>query len=223
MRPASNRVFDDYKRKVMPAMVGVAVLGLPLAMALSAWLIPLLGPVAPGLAVVAYFWWFFERGILFGNQRLRQRVAGKLLGFGRRVEQAGDRFVGLAWPCHFETAERRLVETDDDVGFLRVTPAGIEFFGDGIEFTVAADQIAAVRLKRHGQAMAFWNRVEVDIRDGEPMETVVFDSRDKPGHTACRRDNQRLYRELRALVGPDVEQVRLEARALEEEFERLDA
>lgn len=216
-----RRLFDQYKRRALPVVTVLILLGTIVVMGLGFALMLLFGPLAAAPVVVGMLWLMIEYGLLFGNQGLRRSVAAKLRGYGRRVDTGDDRFVGLAWPCHFDSIDRRMAETDDDVGFLRITPAGIEFWGDGVEFTVPADDIADVRLRRHSDAFAFWPRVEVDIRSGDPMETVVFDSRNLARHGQCRRDNRRLYRELRSLVRTDVEQVRLEALLTEAEAERL--
>lgn len=219
-----RRLFDQYKRTAVWGVSMTIGVGVVLILSLAAALGAALGPLASIAALAGGIWLMVEYAVLYGNQGLRRRVAEKLRGYGRHVDTGDDRFVGLAYPCHFDTAGRRLVETDDDVGFLRLGPDGFSFLGDGVEFEVPADDIADVRLVQHLQALAVWQRVEVDIRSGEPMETIVLDSRDHARHGACRADNRRLYQALRAMIRPDLEEIRLAARLEAESLEqRIDA
>ncbi|MBI5831331.1 MAG: hypothetical protein HZB16_03355 [Armatimonadetes bacterium] len=182
--------------------------------------------VAPAAALIAllttpqafvFIWltlflgWQLQFGILAGNRALRNAVAERLASFGHAVETGHDRFVGLAYPCYFGH-ERRAVETDDDVGFLTVDARGLVFLGDGLDFVVPAEQIADVRLVRDANTFFLSNRVEVETRDGEPQDTIVFDSRDHAAHSACNRDNRRLASEIRAIM-PRAQRARLTATA----------
>lgn len=195
----TNRVFPRYLKR-FPPLVALAAVGLTFgAMAVGGALTALLGPIIGIAGAVFVGWLMWERAILIGNGWLRREVAQRLRQFGERVDTGRDRFVGLAHPCYLDDS-RRLVETDDDVGFLTVRPDGFTYRGDGLSFDVPASNIDNVRMVRHGDAMAYWKRIEVTLRDGEPFDCLIFDSRNKAAHNACRADNLRLFQELHRLM-----------------------
>ncbi len=205
------RVFEEYQRRIVSYQLKSTLAGCLLVVPVAAAVTALFGPAAGGpTALLAWLLWLFERGILAGNQELRGAVAAKLRALGHRVDTGADRFVGLAWPCYYGTA-RRQVETDDDVGFLTVDRDGLTYLGDGIDFHIAADNILAVRVRRHAATLFLSNRVEVDTADGEPQETVVFDSRNRVWHSGCNRDNLALFRQVLAVMRPHVAAARLQA------------
>jgi len=213
------RVFADYQRRVVGHQTRCSLLGMLYVLPVTAAAVALCGPsAAPPAALLAMLFWTFERGILAGNEQLRAEVAAKLRAVGHRVETGRDRFVGLAWPCYYGTA-RRQVETDDDVGFLTVAGDGLTYLGDGIEFHIPADNIRSVRLRRHAATLFLSNRVEVETVDGEPQETVVFDSRNRVWHSGCNRDNLALCRQIQAVMRPAEAAARLQA--VEAERSRL--
>jgi hypothetical protein len=206
----SARVFDRYKWRFVFTAAAIASVftvatGLLFLVIFGAWGLPLfLLPLA--LA--------FDRLVMFGNDWLRRGVAERLASVGEPVNAQRDRFVGLAYPCHLGTWRRRRIETDDDVGFLRITEGGLSYHGDALAFEIEAHNIADVRLVRHWP-FAPWHRVEVVLADGEPFDTIVFDSRQFASHGRCRRDNTNLYDSLRALLRP------ARARLTEAAVERL--
>ncbi len=196
------RPFEIYRRRALRIVGAESLVGAvlaTLAMVPLGWLLPA-GLLMPAWLVL-FALWQLEVGLLAGNRRLRHDVAERLRGFGHLVDTGADRFVGLAYPCYFGH-ERRLVESDDDVGFLSVEPAGLVYCGDGDEFTIAADNIASVRLLRDPGTLFLLNRVVVETRDGEPHDRLIFDSRHHRLHSVCNRDNLRLAAAIRAIMRP---------------------
>lgn len=206
---SDGRMFPTYRRWVMPALAlaaglltlvtGLVLLGVGRMLGLA---------LLPAVMVV-----LADRLVLCGNGWLRRRVAERLRQLGEQVDTGRDRFVGLAHPCHLQTWSRRVIETDDDVGFLEVTPEGLTYHGDGLEFSVAREQFVGVR--RVQSWFAPWRRVELEIADGEPFDTVIFDSRQFASHAQCRVDNQRLYESLATLCERPPQRARLSTEELE--------
>ncbi|MBI5830900.1 MAG: hypothetical protein HZB16_01140 [Armatimonadetes bacterium] len=185
MSSVSQRVFPVYRRWMAPLLSVTFVASAMVTAALCERFVLL----APAL-LVAYAWFVLNYLMLFGNGWLRRSLAQRLEALGEPADHRRARFVGLSYPCHNTSLGRRLVETDDDVGFLTIVPEGLIFHGDGINFTVPAAAIAGVRLVR--TAYAPWARVEVTIADGEPFDEITLDSRNHAHHGACRRDNHLL-------------------------------
>ncbi|HAZ62572.1 MAG TPA: hypothetical protein DCZ72_03030 [Armatimonadetes bacterium] len=205
-----RRVFDDYKR-IAPLRIGCQTMVAWWLLAVCAalgW--QLLGPLGPILALVLWIAWVRDRAVLIGNRDLRREVAAKLTGLGHLVETGHDEFVGLAYPCFFEHS-RRLVETDDDVGFLSIDPQGLVFVGDGDEFAIPAADITDVYVTRDSASAGLSARIYVEIASGEPQETVVFDSRGHDSHLACNRANHTIAQRIRAIMAPHQHTIRLRA------------
>ncbi len=188
-----RRVFKQYQRRFIP------LVGLLVAAATYVVLNAALGYGWPlgALLFGGYLAVVFDRGILFGNGWLRRALRRRLRELGEWVDRGTDRFVGLAHPCRVGDLGRRLVESDDDVGFLTVSHRGVHYRGDALSFDIAAEAIEEVRLTRC--LIAPWGRVEVVIRDGEPFDRLIFDSRQYASHALCRCDNLRLHDQLRGL------------------------
>ncbi len=189
-----RRVFHRYQRRFIPAAALLTLIATWLvtgaAVTQGGWL---------GLGVfLLYLWLVCDRMVLFGNGWLRRQVHHKVVSLGeiRPDEQAW--FVGLAHPCHTGTLKRRMLETDDDVGFLTVNWSGLQFRGDANHFDLPAAEIVDVRLVR--SAFAPWGRIELMTRDGEPYESLILSSRDYSSHAACRIETLHLYEKLRGLV-----------------------
>ena len=193
MASVRQRVFPVYRRWLAPLLT-LAFLG---SMAVVGWLCERMLLLAPAL-LLAYAWFVANYLMLFGNGWLRRALARRLQALGEPADHQRARFVGLSYPCHNLTLARRMLETDDDVGFLTLVPEGLIFHGDGISFTVPAAAIEQVRLVR--TAYAPWARVEVTIADGEPFDRITLDSRDHSLHSACRRDNKVLAATLQSLA-----------------------
>ncbi len=194
MSLATDRVFRRYKSLFLPVVAGVVLVSTMAACAAAA-------AVGGGLGAalfLAYLLLIFDRGVLIGNGWLRRHLRDRLQRLGELCDEAGTRFVGLAHECLAADLRRRLVETDDDVGFLQVTWQGLRYRGDGFSFDLPADRIAGVSLT--WSPLAPWRRVMVRTVDGEPFDTFILDSRGHGSHAACRADNHALYRELRQLV-----------------------
>lgn len=213
MSDAGERVFPLYKRRCVPLVAALSILATWASAGLGLLAYLALGPIV-GVAVgVAALAMAFDRLMLTGNGWLRRRLARRLRALGEPAETGRDRFVGLAHPCHLDSYDRRMIETDDDVGFLTIAWDGIHFHGDGLEFVIPRGDILDVRLVRSFHAP--WARVEVSIAGGEPFDALIFDSREHNSHRACRRDTRRLYHELLALLEPS-RRVRLLPESLEE-------
>lgn len=213
-----RRVFDDYKRTAPLRIVLQAVVAWWLMAVVAAVGWQLLGPLGPILALVLWIAWIRDRAVLIGNRDLRGEVAAKLTSLGHLVETGHDEFVGLAYPCFFEHS-RRLVETDDDVGFLSIEPQGLVFLGDGDEFAIPAEDITDVYVTRDSASAGLSTRVYVEIASGEPQETVVFDSRGHDSHLACNRANHALAARIRAITAPHHHTLRLREAARDREME----
>jgi len=183
MSTASQRVFPVYRRWVAPLLIATLIASMEVLARLCDRL-PLLAPAL----LLGYLWFTINYLMLFGNGWLRRRLASRLQALGEPADHSQARFVGLSYPCHNGTFARRLVESDDDVGFLTIVAEGLIFHGDGIHFTVPAAAIAEVRLVR--TIYAPWPRVELTIADGEPFDKITLDSRDHAHHGRCRRDNR---------------------------------
>jgi len=196
MSRVGGPVFGQYQRRYVWPLAGLALV---CSAAVGFGLLALFGPLL-GLALfLAFSWAALDRLLLVGNGWLRRGVAQRLDEVGEPVETE-DLFVGLAHPCHFGTLRRRLIETDDDVGFLRLSPLGLYYHGDAVAFEVPAEAITEVRLVYGWGHLVPWARVEVVIEGGEPYDSVVFDSRRFTSHALCRQDNRRLYQRLRELM-----------------------
>lgn len=191
---ARRKIFHRYQRRFVPI---AALLTL-----VATWLVTSAALAQGGLLGLAmfglYVWLVCDRMVLFGNRWLRRKVLDKVVGLGelRGDEQAW--FVGLAHPCHTSNLRRRVIETDDDVGFLTVDWSGLHFRGDANHFDLPASEITEVRLVR--SAFAPWGRIELVTRDGEPYESLILCSRDYGSHTACRVETAALYDRLRGLA-----------------------
>ncbi|MBI2298677.1 MAG: hypothetical protein HYU66_06955 [Armatimonadetes bacterium] len=222
MSIAAERVFVAYKKRFLPLVGLLSAVVAAGGMLLFLFLARQVGLLPGLLAFFAVLAASIDRLLLLGNGWLRRRVEAKLKSLGELPQHHAGRFVGLAHPCYLDHLSRRMAETDDDIGFLTIGPAGLQYRGDAISFNIAADQVEDVRLVRSPHAP--WERVEVRIRDGEPFDAVIFDSRNAGSHRACRRDSRKLYQQLRAMAwiaAPAGETVRLTAPA--NEGERVDA
>ncbi|MCC7491265.1 MAG: hypothetical protein IT204_02910 [Fimbriimonadaceae bacterium] len=194
MSAVHERAFCEYKARFMP-LVGALVFAGTLVTALASMALP----GVFGLALIAaYLALVFDRLILFGNGWLRRRVAAKLQALGEIGDDSQLTFVGLAHPVYAGQVPRRLVETDDDVGFLRVTSQGLTYRGDALSFEIPAGELTAVRWVR--SIYAPWRRIELQTRDGEPFDSLILDCRNHGSHAACRAANRRLYQQLRHLL-----------------------
>lgn len=189
----AKRVFKQYTRRFAP-MVGAIVVVMTVVANLLAYQ---LGGLASLALLLGYLYFLFDRMVLFGNGWLRNAVERKLRSLGELIRPEQYRFVGLAHPCHVGTAKRRLIETDDDVGFLRVDWTGIHYRGDSMSFDIPAERVLEVNRVRG--LYAPWARIEVVIDGGEPFDRIILDSRNHGSHAACRRDNAQLFKDLRAL------------------------
>jgi hypothetical protein len=209
---SGERAFSAYKRRYLPVVFCATAFGTWFAAAVAL----LSGPVLAVPVFIALELLLIDRLLMVGNGWLRERVAERLGRFGERVNPVVDRFVGLAHPCHLKNSSRRVVETDDDVGYLRVDSEGLHYLGDAVSFDIPPGAIAEVRLSRSFYAP--WNRVEVTTTEGEPFDSVIFDSRHYSSHTRCREDNAALYRLLRDLTARRPPVHRLTAVEIEEEL-----
>lgn len=229
MDAITERIFDRrYQRGVgflaNVFMAGMATVGFMAAVTLALPFLVLVGPGAAALggALVGTLggimgiWVGLDHFGLLGNQRLRRRVEEKLESLAELPFDPRDRnvrFVGLSHPCREKLLRW---ETDDDVGFLQITPDGLRYRGDSLSFDIPVEELVAVELVPVGGMMPrSLKRVRITLRHGEPFDAINFDSRQFPRYFLCQRDTHSLFHQLRALV----RQVRREASILAEEME----
>lgn len=211
---ARRRVFQSYQRRFVPVAALITLV--------TTWLVTSAAVAQGGLAglvlFAAFLWLVCDRLVLFGNRWLRRTVRGKVEALGELRASERAWFVGLAHPCHQATLRRRLIETDDDVGFLTIDWSGLHYRGDALHFDLPASDIVAVRMVH--SAFAPWGRVELTTRAGEPFDALILSSRDFGSHAACRLETRRLYERLKGLCLLDRP---LSARRLAAELEPLRA
>ena len=189
-----RKIFHRYQRRFVPLAALFTLVGtwfvLTAALVTGGWF---------GTALVASFLWLVcDRMVLFGNGWLQRKVRDKVVALGelRSADQAY--FVGLAHPCHADNLKRRMIETDDDIGYLTISWSGLQFRGDANSFDLPACDIVDVRLVR--SLFAPWGRIEIRTCDGEPYESIILSSRGFGSHTACRVETANLYERLRGIV-----------------------
>jgi hypothetical protein len=214
MNVITERIFNRRYQRGMGLwanflMGGMTLVGFFAMITLALPFLILLGPGAAAVGSVLAgitggimgLWAGLDRFGLLGNHRLRRSVEQKLeslaeLPFDPRNRNV--RFVGLSHPCR-EGLLRW--ETDDDVGFLEVSPEGLRYRGDALSFDVPAEDLVAVELVPVGGFMPrSLKRVRVTLRDGEPFDEINFDSRNSDRYFTAQRDTYALYHKLRALV-----------------------
>lgn len=188
-----DQVFSG--RRVRAAFLEVLfanALLVPLAAAIGGlvgWLLSTL--FHPGLAAVAAIGAFLGT-LLVGldyvyvgwtNRRWRRALERKLRRIGElrfRADAPDVYFVGLAHPCQIQPMR---LESDDDIGFLRLTFDGIEYHGDRLLFDVPYEAIESIELEPLGYGFpGFIKRIRVRFTEGEPFDEVLL----------CGREGNRL-------------------------------
>lgn len=191
---ARRKIFHRYQRRFIPLAALITLI--------ATWLVTSAALIQGGWVGVAMFglflWLVCDRMVLFGNRWLRRKVRDKVVGLGEMREAEGAWFVGLAHPCHTTTLRRRVLETDDDVGFLSFDWSGLHFRGDVNHFDLPASEIADVKLVR--STFAPWGRIEIVTTHGEPYDSLILSSRDYGSHAACCTETIHLYEKLRGLL-----------------------
>ena len=221
MKALQERIFRLYKRRFLPLVTGLTIIGTWIILAVSDRLGgsfgPLEGLMTLGLLVTG-FYVLVDRLGLFGNGWLKKRVQGKLEALGELPEGVDSpqvRFVGLALPVR-EGWFR--AESDVDVGFLEITAEGLRYRGDALSFDVPAEDLEEVTLIYRLPA---FKRVLLHFRGHEPFDSICLDSRDSNRFFAAKRDNTALYRALQTLIRSQPPRERLPAPV--EEAEEVEA
>ena len=200
MKALQDRIFRLYKRRFLPFVTGLTIIGAWIILAVSDVLGGSFGPLEGLMSlslVVAGFYVLVDRLGLFGNGWLRKRVQEKLEALGElpyEVESPRIRFVGLAHPVREGWLR---AESDDDVGFLEITDDGLCYRGDALSFDVPAEDLEEVTLVYRLPA---FKRVLLRFRNHEPFDSICLDSRDHNRFFAAKRDNTGLYRALQTLI-----------------------
>lgn len=181
-------------------VVPLAALGLGLFVR---WLlIAHLGPLAAGgigllvglvAAGAALDWlslgWF--------NRRLRRQLVARLRRLGELdfpLDDPSVYFVGLAHPA--KVTWRRW-ETDDEVGFLRLTFTGLEFRGDRLHFDVGFEAIEDLTQEPVGFGLpARFQRIRVRFVAGEPFDELLLCAREGDRLSAGNDVTRTLYEAL---------------------------
>ena len=194
--PARNveRVFSTYRQK----FVWRAALGLVLVVHLAVLLGLVIGGPMGFATAVLVGGAALNRVILTGNRWVREQTEAKLRRVGELSPPGRSRFVGLAHPAYADDVQRRQVESDDDVGFLTLGRDALAYRGDAMSFDIPYENIGELTQVRSPYAP--WPRLEIEILDGEPFDSIIIDSRDGNSFRACQEDGRKLHKELQAVV-----------------------
>ncbi|NUP98252.1 MAG: hypothetical protein HUU35_00205 [Armatimonadetes bacterium] len=207
-RESDERVFSEAKVRragLVSALAGFVAPTLALFTGLLArwllggadggWPANLIG-FGVGLAVLAvasdylFLGWF--------NRRVRRQLAQKLRRLGELSFDLDDPnvyFVGLAHPAKVSWLRW---ETDDEVGFLRLTFDGLEFLGDRLRFQVPFDRLTAVELEPIGYGLPQrFKRIRVTFAGGEPFEELLLCGREGDRLTTGNDETRTLHEALR--------------------------
>lgn len=149
------------------------------------------------------------------NRSLRTELRAKLEALGELdfdPEQAEVYYVGLAHPAR--TSPWR-VETDDDIGFVRLTFDQLIYRGDQLSFEVDLDDLVGVELEHAGYGLPdAFKRLRLTFADGEPFDAVLLSGREGDRLTTGNRATLVLHEALtkrlarrrrRRLSGTDTE------------------
>ena len=126
---------------------------------------------------------------LMGNRALRTKLI-KSLG-----AKPGWTFIGLRAAQGTMLQEARRVETDDNVGFMRVTPSALEVVTESGELSVSRDHIRGFSTERMlGLPYLHYIRVEFEENDG--VKAFLFVSREGSSVQQHRRSTEQLRDKL---------------------------
>ena len=126
---------------------------------------------------------------LIGNQTLRGNLVRRL------GTKAGWTFVGLRATQGSMMQEARRVETDDNVGFLRVTDDALEIATEGGELRIRRDTIRGFTTERMiGLPYLHYIRVEFEEDDG--LMAFLFVSREGRSVARHRKNTEALRQRL---------------------------
>jgi len=166
---------------------------------LSAQVGALLAAVAGGAAgltllVMALDWLFLG----WPNRRWRRRLSEKLRRLGELTFALDDPnvyFVGVAHPAR---AGLMRLETDDEIGFLKVGFEALEYRGDRFSWTVPVEEIGDIELEPVGAGLPRrFQRIRVKFRYGEPFDELLLCAREGDRLTCGNDVTQTLYEALR--------------------------
>ena len=126
---------------------------------------------------------------LIGNQALRTNLS-KNLG-----AKPGWTFVGLRAAQGTMLQEARRVETDDNVGFMRVTDEALEVVTEGGELAIPCDRIRGFSTERMlGLPYLHYIRIEFDEDDG--LKAFLLVSREGTSVQQHRKNTEILRKRL---------------------------
>ncbi len=166
---------------------------------LAAQVGPLLAAVAGGvvglaLLALALDWLFLG----WPNRRWRRRLSEKLRRLGELTFPLDDPnvyFVGVAHPAR---AGLLRLETDDEIGFLKVGFEALEYRGDRFSWTVPVDEIADLALEPVGAGLPRqFQRIRLKFRYGEPFDELLLCAREGDRLTRGNDVTKTLYEALR--------------------------
>lgn len=128
-----------------------------------------------------------DRGLLFGNRRLKRRLREKIGPVVNNLE-----FVGV---CRPESNGVIRMETDDNVGFLALTPTSLTILLEDGALIIPWDRVRGFALDRVASMPYLpWVRVMYNGDRGE--EGLLLMSRDAPSVRAQRRATLALHDRL---------------------------
>lgn len=150
------------------------------------------------LAVLAYSALFLPVG--FGNSWVTRRI----LPLRPAQAREEDLFVvQLTLSPRLRGGARALVEDADDFGWLWFGPAGLEYRGDAVTFSLPYAQAVALRRRGIGWRgfFLYGGRMEVVVAEVPGLNRVELAERSSRLLPASRATSRRLYERLKQSVG----------------------
>ena len=135
----------------------------------------------------------------FREQHLisRKELSEKLLRQGMNENiLRGSTFVGATFPGRWKWA--RILDTDDDIGFLRLKDEFLSYVGDGGNFEIEKDRLLSLNRKMNKPFFIYalkWIVVKFRSEQGEGRE-VLFCSREGKSILQCRKNTNLLFDKL---------------------------
>lgn len=195
---SSRSTFARYQRRegLLVNVAAGAVFGVAIGSAAVSTVLwgPLWGLGLLGLGFSSVGWMANAWG-LFGNEGLERRMRAEL-----RLGGTGWTFVGLCRGDQNRLSAKLLpprVETDENVGFLRLGSDRMEIRMEGVRLEVLRDRVRDVRLEEVVEAPFLeWVRIEVYDEDGR-LDAFLVMARRGDTLRAQRRENRALFDRIR--------------------------
>ncbi|KPJ63133.1 MAG: hypothetical protein AMS15_01645 [Planctomycetes bacterium DG_23] len=132
-----------------------------------------------------------------GGAHIRKELSEKLLRQGMNENiLRGSTFVGATFPGRWKWA--RILDTDDDIGFLRLKDEFLSYVGDGGNFEIEKDRLLSLNRKMNKLFFIYalkWIVVKFRSEEGEGRE-VLFCSREGKSILQCRKNTNLLFDKL---------------------------